>query len=87
MLKYVKSSKGFAGLLQILIALIIISILYVTVLKTYFKGPKIDEKVEKELSEQGVKTDNPVTIIDSARDNVDAVNKRYSDQYKQFDKE
>ncbi len=87
MIKYFNNRKGLAGLLQILIAIIITSILYVIAMKSFLKGPVVDEEVEKSLSEEGVKTNNPVKIIDKARENVDAVNKKQYEQYKQFDKE
>jgi prepilin-type N-terminal cleavage/methylation domain-containing protein len=80
-----QKTKGM-GMIEILISLIIIAILMYTILKMVNKDvANISPQERKALAEQGIKTNSPRGVIQSARDTVNQVNKKNEDYQKQFE--
>ena len=65
---------GFA-LLGLLLAIVIIAILYLLVIRVYFRGSPASRETEEFLNEQAIDTDNYQGLIKSTREKKDEINK------------
>ena len=86
MIKIVRQEKGFLGLLEIILTLLIIALIYIFIIKVYFNKPNNDNQIQKSLSEYDIDSFSPQGIIDTTKEKVDALNKKQLEQYKQLDK-
>lgn len=66
----------FLSLLELVLALGIVLFLAYKAYNAYFKKPAMDKDTEQALSQQGIDTSNYSTIVNSARRQVQDINKR-----------
>lgn len=79
-----RSSQGF-GLIEMLLALVIILFFCYKVLNLYFKQSSLDKEASENLSAQGVDTSNYKAIINSAKEKVAAFNLKIEGQNQDFE--
>ena len=82
-MKYGKNQKG-VSLIGMLLAIIIIALLCYFAVKTYFRKTSVDEATKKEMAKQGIKVDDKISTIDSAKTKVKSFNKSAQDRLKQY---
>jgi type II secretory pathway pseudopilin PulG len=81
---YKKTTRGFALLELLLVAILIVSLFFIT-LKFYVKNPSIDKETKKSLSEQGIDTSSQKAILDSTKAKVEELNKQMLNREKQLE--
>ncbi len=92
MFQIMRQEKGFLGLLEVLLALVIIAIMYIFIMKVYFNKPNNNDEIQKSLLEYNIDIStnpaatSPQGIIDNTKEKVDALNKKRLEQYKQVDR-
>ncbi len=75
---------GFALLEILLIAIVIVAFSYFTI-KSYVKGPPVDESTQKALSEQGIDASSQQAVLESTRSRVNDLNKQILDREKDLE--
>lgn len=79
---FMGGKRGQAGLFEMLIGLIIMGVLIYIAMHTYFKQGIMGAG---KPSVEGVNVSTPQTAIDSAKLNVEKLNKQINEQNKQLD--
>jgi type II secretory pathway pseudopilin PulG len=79
-----KNNKGFIGLIEILIAIVIISGLMYFMLKRFAGTPVLDKDTKKAMSEQGIDSTNYKTIVDTTRTSVQAIQEKEAQRLKEI---
>ena len=79
-----KNNKGFIGLLEILIAIVIIGGLMYFMLKRYTTTPVLDKDTKKAMSDQGIDSTNYKTIVDTTRTSVQAIQEKQAQRLKEI---
>lgn len=74
-----RPDEGFA-LLELLLVLAIIAFIIFKVMNYYYKKPPIDKETQKVVSEQGIDTSNPVSIVESVKKKLQHINDDRQDQ-------
>jgi type II secretory pathway pseudopilin PulG len=78
-------NKGMA-LAEMLVALVIVMLLAYLYMKLVWKNSAgIDQKTKKALAEQGIKTDNPQNVVQSAQETVNRFNKKTAASQPNYD--
>lgn len=71
-----KNSGGALSLLELVLVLAIISFFAYKALNAYFKKPAMDLESDKVLTQQGIDTSSYSSTVNSARRQVQDINKR-----------
>jgi competence protein ComGC len=79
-----KNNRGFIGLLEILIAIVIIGFLMYIMLKRYAGTPVLDKDTKNAMSEQGIDSTNYKTIVDTTRTSVQAIQEKEAQRLKEI---
>jgi competence protein ComGC len=79
-----RNNKGFIGLLEILLAIVIIGFLMFFMLKRYTATPVLDKDTKKAMSEQGIDSTNYKTIVDTTRTSVQAIQEKEAQRLKEI---
>jgi len=74
---------GFA-LIGLLVALIILSFLYLIAMKKFFpEGQK--DNIDRSLAREGIDSSNSKALIESTREKIDDINQNFKEQQKRID--
>ena len=77
-----KANNGFAYI-ELLVVLAIIAFIAIKLLNNYYKKPSIDKETQKVVSEQGIDTASPRSIVDSVKNTLQNAKNKQADRVEQ----
>ncbi len=78
-------NRGMA-LVEMLVALVIVMLLAYLYMKLVWKDPGgVSQQTKKALAEQGIKTSNPRSMVESAQEKVNQLNKKTAASQHEYD--
>lgn len=78
------NQRAFASFIGLLLSMVIVVFIAYMVFKAYLGKPSIDRQTQKALSEQGISTSSPKTILDSTRATIKGIEKQTQQREEQF---
>ena len=84
-----KNQKGFS-IIGMIISSIVVSLLFFYAMQFYFKSSPSGKKMKEALAEQGIKTDNYVEMIQSAKEKAGELSeiiKKREQMFEEMDKQ
>jgi hypothetical protein len=78
------NNKGFIGIAETVVVVLIIAMVAYFLLKKSFRSP-VDARTKESLSEQGIDASNYKTIIESTRARVEAIQKQAEQQQRRME--
>ncbi|HOW36051.1 MAG TPA: hypothetical protein PL155_06535 [Candidatus Omnitrophota bacterium] len=76
MFRALNNRKAFASFIGLLLSIVIVVFVAYMVFKVYLAKPSVDQQTQKTLSEQGISTSSPKTILDSTRATLKGIEKQ-----------
>ena len=87
MIHYIRDKRGFFTFLGIVFALAIVCFLFYIVLKTYFKAPFSNEKINSSLVDQGIDTTSYQRIEETTREKIHDINQKRINELEDIEKQ
>lgn len=84
-IKRIRTARGsIFTILELLLAVAIIYFLVYIGITRYFNNTAMDSQTKNFISEQGINTASPITVLDSSKQKLQAINKQALDREKEL---